>query len=49
MIVVMKPHSSEEAVRKMAERVESMGLKAHVIVGTHRTVIAAVGEKRNGE
>ncbi len=26
-----------------------MGLKAHVIVGTERTVIAAVGEKRNGE
>ena len=49
MIVVMKPHSTEDVVRKMVERVESLGLKAHVIVGTHRTVIAAVGEKRNGE
>ncbi|MEX0587094.1 MAG: 3-deoxy-7-phosphoheptulonate synthase, partial [Pirellulales bacterium] len=28
---------------------EEMGLKAHVIEGTERTVIAAVGEKRNGE
>jgi 3-deoxy-7-phosphoheptulonate synthase len=26
-----------------------MGLKAHVIKGTERTVIAAIGEKRNGE
>jgi 3-deoxy-7-phosphoheptulonate synthase len=33
----------------MVRRVEEMGLKAHVIVGTERTVIAAVGEKRNGE
>jgi 3-deoxy-7-phosphoheptulonate synthase len=32
----------------MVSRVESMGLKAHVIVGTERTVIAAVGEERNG-
>jgi 3-deoxy-7-phosphoheptulonate synthase len=32
----------------MVERVESLGLKSHVIVGTERTVIAAIGEKRNG-
>ena len=30
----------------MVERVEGLGLKAHVIVGTERTVIAAIGEKR---
>ncbi len=49
MIVVMKPHATEEMVQRMAARVESLGLKAHVIVGTERTVIAAIGEKRNGE
>jgi 3-deoxy-7-phosphoheptulonate synthase len=49
MIVVMKPGSSQEAVQRMVNRVESMGLKAHVIVGTERTVVAAIGEKRNGE
>ena len=32
----------------MARTVEEMDLKAHVIVGTERTVIAAVGDKRNG-
>jgi 3-deoxy-7-phosphoheptulonate synthase len=30
----------------MSERIESLGLKAHVIVGTERTVIAAVGDDR---
>ena len=49
MIVVMKPGATEEQVQAMARRVEEMGLKAHVIVGTQRTVIAAIGEKRNGE
>ncbi|MCH5373110.1 MAG: hypothetical protein JJ992_03980, partial [Planctomycetes bacterium] len=30
----------------MVDRVHELGLKAHVIHGTHRTVIAAIGEKR---
>ncbi|NOX55525.1 MAG: 3-deoxy-7-phosphoheptulonate synthase [Planctomycetes bacterium] len=49
MIVVMKPHATPEMVQRMAQRVEELGLKAHIIVGTNRTVIAAIGEKRNGE
>jgi 3-deoxy-7-phosphoheptulonate synthase len=49
MIVVMKPGATEEMVQRIAQRVEELGLKAHVIVGTERTVIAAIGEKRNGE
>jgi 3-deoxy-7-phosphoheptulonate synthase len=49
MIVVMKPGSTKAMVQRMAQRVEEMGLKAHVIEGTERTVIAAIGEKRNGE
>ncbi len=49
MIVVMKMGATQEMVDRMARRIEEMGLKAHIIVGTERTVIAAVGEKRNGE
>ncbi len=49
MIVVMKPGVTEETVQRMAGLIEEMGLKAHVIVGTERTVVAAVGDKRNGE
>ena len=48
MIVVMKPGSSQAQIDHMIERVESLGLTSHVIVGTNRTVIAAVGEKRQG-
>ena len=48
MIVVMKRNATQEMIQRMARRVESMGLKAHVIVGTERTVIAAIGDKRDG-
>ena len=30
----------------MVARIEALGLKGHVIVGTERTVIAAVGDDR---
>jgi 3-deoxy-7-phosphoheptulonate synthase len=46
MIVVMNRGASQEQVDHMVERVEALGLKSHVIVGTERTVIAAIGEKR---
>ena len=49
MIVVMKRGATDEMVQRMVQRVEERGLKAHVIVGTERTVIAAVGSERDGE
>ena len=49
MIVVMKTSASQENIDAVARRVEELGLKSHVIVGTERTVVAAIGEKRNGE
>lgn len=47
MIVVMKKGATQDQVDHMVQRVEQMGLKSHVIVGTERTVIAAIGEHRN--
>lgn len=47
MIVVMKQGATKEQVDHMVERVQGLGLKAHVIVGVERTVIAAIGEKRS--
>jgi 3-deoxy-7-phosphoheptulonate synthase len=47
MIVVMKKGASQEQIQHMIERVEELGLKAHPIFGTERTVIAAIGEKRD--
>ncbi len=49
MIVVMKRGVSQEAIERIASSVEQMGLKAHIIYGTERTVIAAVGDKREQE
>lgn len=48
MIVVMKKDATEDQIQHMVERVEQLGLKSHVIHGTERTVIAAIGDRRNG-
>src|SRR5713226_9760982 len=48
MIVVMKPGANQHQIDHMIERIEQLGLRSHVIVGTERTVIAALGEKRDG-
>ncbi len=47
MIVVMKKGATPEEIEHMIQRVEQLGLKAHPIYGTERTVIAAIGEKRD--
>src|SRR5947209_12245877 len=49
MVVVMKPGASQRQVDHVIERIEHLGLRSHVIVGTERTVIAALGEKRDGD
>lgn len=46
MIIVMKRSASQEDIDTMIANVESLGMKANVIQGTERTVIAAVGEER---
>jgi len=46
MIVVMKPHTSPEAIERMARNIEELGFKSHVLVGAERTVIAAIGGDR---
>ena len=47
MIVVMRQGATQEQIVHMVQRVEQLGLKSHVIVGTERTVIAAIGDKRD--
>src|SRR5437763_11330912 len=48
MIVVMKPASTQKQIDHVVELIEGLGLRSHVIVGTERTVVAALGEKRDG-
>lgn len=46
MIVVMSPDRTDEQLEHVVQLVEEMGLTSHVIYGTNRTVVAAVGDKR---
>ncbi len=48
MIVVMKAGATQRQIDHVIERIEQLGLRSHVIVGTERTVVAALGEKRDG-
>src|SRR5438876_5331800 len=48
MIVVMKPGATQQNLDHVIQRIEQLGLRSHVIVGTECTVIAALGEKRDG-
>ena len=46
MIVVMQAQASDQDVRHVVERIEELGLKAHLSRGTERTVIGVIGDER---
>ena len=48
MIVVMKPGSTQQQIDHVVQLIEDLGLRSHIIQGTDRTVVAALGEKRDG-
>jgi 3-deoxy-7-phosphoheptulonate synthase len=48
MIVVMKSGAAQKQIDHVVELIEGLGLRSHIIVGTDRTVVAALGEKRDG-
>jgi 3-deoxy-7-phosphoheptulonate synthase len=43
MLVVMHSHATDEQVRAVCKRIESLGLKAHPIPGAARTAIGITG------
>jgi 3-deoxy-7-phosphoheptulonate synthase len=45
MLVVMQSHATEEQVRAVCQRIESLGLKAHPIPGAIRTAIGITGNQ----
>ncbi len=47
MIIVMRRDAKEQDIEAMIEQVQSLGLKPHVLRGTERTVIAAIGDERD--
>jgi 3-deoxy-7-phosphoheptulonate synthase len=48
MIVVMKQGATQRQIAHVIEMIESLGLRSHVVNGTELTVVAALGEKRDG-
>ncbi|MBI4536976.1 MAG: 3-deoxy-7-phosphoheptulonate synthase [candidate division NC10 bacterium] len=46
MIIVLRPHSSEEEIGQVCRRIEALGLTAHLSRGTERTIIGAIGDER---
>lgn len=45
MIIVLKPQATDEQVAHVVERVEALGLKAHLSRGTFRTIIGVIGDE----
>jgi 3-deoxy-7-phosphoheptulonate synthase len=45
MIVVIKPHTSEDQVAEVIAEVEKLGYTAHPIFGALQTVVAAIGDE----
>jgi len=46
MIIVLKPKATEKDIKHVAEKIEKMGLKAHISKGVKRTVIGAIGDEQ---
>ena len=45
MLVVMKAHATEEQVRAVCEKIESLGFRPHSIPGAQRTAIGITGNR----
>ena len=45
MLVVMQAHASNEQVRAVCEKIESLGFRAHAIPGAERTAIGITGNQ----
>ncbi len=45
MIIILKPGVTDEQVDHVVERVESLGLKAHLSRGQYRTIVGVIGDE----
>src|SRR5919204_4405488 len=45
MLVVMQAHASDEQVRAVCKKIESLGYRAHPIPGSQRTAIGITGNQ----
>lgn len=45
MIIILKESATDDQIAHVVERVEALGLKAHLSRGTYRTVIGVIGDE----
>ncbi|MBX7166963.1 MAG: 3-deoxy-7-phosphoheptulonate synthase [Pirellulales bacterium] len=45
MIIVLQPGVSEQQIQHVIERIEALGLKAHLSRGTFRTIVGLIGDE----
>lgn len=45
VIIVLKPNVTEQQIEHVVQRVEALGLKAHLSRGTYRTIIGVIGDE----
>lgn len=45
MIIVMKPKATKENIAKVVERLENVGLRAHISAGEEVTIVGVIGDK----
>jgi 3-deoxy-7-phosphoheptulonate synthase len=45
MIIVLKPHSTQEVIQHVLERIEALGLTPHLSQGVSRTIIGVIGDE----
>lgn len=46
MVIVMKPDATEEQIKNVEAVLKKLGLGVHISVGTERTIIGVIGDKR---
>ncbi|MGZ4215752.1 MAG: 3-deoxy-7-phosphoheptulonate synthase [Solirubrobacteraceae bacterium] len=46
-MIVMKPTADQQEVDAVVERIESVGARAHVVVGDELTIIGAIGDREH--
>ena len=47
MMIVMKPTADQQQEAAVVERIESVGARAHVVVGDELTIIGAIGDREH--
>ncbi len=45
MIIVLRPHPTQQEIDHVVERIEELGFKAHLSQGEHRTIIGVIGDE----